>query len=517
MKIKYKIYIAVIMILVMGQACFKDKGNYELISYNKIMSMTPPVATPLVVYGDTLKVSPIIKWKYPDKDTINFEYEWRQGDSVVFKGRHLAYTPDAFGYVWLYCYVTEKSSGVKSRMMMQLQVISPYKSGWLFLTNNGGKSGLSFIRRDAKRDANNVTYYEYKYLPDEYARIYPDKPLGDNPKKIVSLAFPDNGMDEVVLMQGNSPVFLNGQNLAKKINMKSEFPGQVFPDGMEPVDYLDGGPVNFILGSNGNVYWKRNTKMRGGIHEGLFQTVAMYFEGGGAHFTQFIPASFERSEFVYLFDDLKKRFLGLYTTTGDNSFIGNKLYLRDVPSRPPTFTDLNNLNGYAVKYVGDYDNGSSYMNILKNEATSEFIYQTYSLTNRSNYIEVGNHKQELFAGNGIVTDNTVYHRIRNSTYLFFGEGSRLYFYDVNTKLVKLYHDFGAGRITKILADANSGEIGVLMDNGKFTICSTKTSVLGEPAPGVTGILYSVPNVGNVVDVTWKWGGWYEYDLRRYPG
>lgn len=517
MKQFMKIFMPVILLTILSQACFKDKGNYELVPYNKILSMNAPVPTPLVVFGDTLKVPPIIKWRYPEKDTLGFEYEWRQVDSIVSKERNLAYTPTAFGYVMLYCYVKEKATGIAFRFGMQMQVVSPYKAGFLFLTNNQGKSGLSFVRRDPKKDANGVTTYEYKYLPDVYAGLYPDAPLGDNPQKLITRAFPTDGTDEVLVLQGNTPVFLNGQNLSKKINMQSDFQGQTFPEGSHPVDYIDGGSANFMLGNNGNMYWKRNSNRIGEIHLGVFQSVPIYFEGGGAHFSQIIEASYERMEFMYLFDDLHKRFLGLYTTTGSNGYIGGKMYLQHVPSLPSTFADLNNLTGYSVKYCGDYDNGTNYMNILKKEATGEFLYQTYKLENRYSYIAVSNHRQEVFAGNGLVSDNTVYHRIRNSTYLFFGEGSKLYFYDVNTKLVKLYHDFGAGRITKIVADANSGELGIAMDNGRFTIVSTKTNVLGEPAPGLTGILYTVPNMGTIVDFTWKWGGWFEYDARRYPG
>lgn len=56
----------------------------------------------------------------------------------------------------------------------------------------------------------------------------------------------------------------------------------------------------------------------------------------------------------------------------------------------------------------------------------------------------------------------MYFRIRPSSYLFMGEGSKLYFYDVNTKVVKLFADYTNGNVVEILQDADAGEIGVAL-------------------------------------------------------
>ncbi len=516
MKHHIKSFMLGICLVTLLQACYKDKGNYDLIDYNKIMSITAPTQPP-VILGDTFKLSPVIKWKYPERDTLAFDYEWRQLDSVVSNKRDLAYTPTIPGYIMVYLYAKEKATGIVTRYQIQLQVISAYKAGWLFLTNNGGKSGLTYIRRDAKKDANNVTYYEYKYFPDVYAKLFPDKPLGDNPVKLVTKIFPDYTLDQVLVLQGNSSVFLSGDNFSKQIALRSEFPSQSFPNGAKPVDYVDGGSTNHVLTDDGKVYWKRNTKTMGGVHDGFFMDVPIYFEGGGANISQNIDISIDYSQFIYLYDDLQKRFLGLYVTTGSNDYVGGKLYLQNSTAPPPGFVDLNNQTGYTMKYCSDYANASSYMNIIKNNSTGQYLYQTYRLSMQYTYIGVSGQQQEVFAGNGIVSDNTVYYRIRNSSYLFFGEGSKLYFYDINTKKVTLYHDFGSGRITKITSDANSGELGVALDTGLFYICSLKNEVLGNPNPGSVGILYQSPNIGNIVDLTWKWGSYFEYVFRRYPG
>lgn len=506
-----------ICVIYLLQSCYKDKSNYDLVDYNKIVSITNPPTSIVVIMGDTFRLKPIIKWKYPDRDTLAFDYEWRQIDSVVSTRRDLVYTPNIPGYIMVYLYAKEKATGIVTQFQIQLQVISAYKAGWLLLTDNAGQSGLSYIRRDAKKDANNVTYYEYKYYPDVYAKMYPESPLGSNPVKLVTKAWPDWSLDEVLVVQDNSSVFLSGSDLSRRISLSSEFPGRVFPNGAKAVNYVDGYAANFVLMNDGKIYWKRNAKNIGGIHEGLFMTVPIYFEGGGANISKMIDISEDKSSFIYLYDNLKKRFLAVYTSSGSNDYIGSKMFLQNATTPPAGWVDLNNQAGYTMKYCSDYANGNSYMNIIKNDATGQYLYQTYKMQMNYTYVDVSNQTQEVFAGNGIVSDNTVYYRIRNSSYLFLCEGSKLYFYDVNTRLITLYHDFGAGRIVDITSDAPSGELGVALDNGNFYICSLKNEVLGNANPGSVGILFHVPNVGKIVDLEWKWGSNNEYTFKRYPG
>jgi hypothetical protein len=516
MKHSIKIFLACLAFICLLQGCYKDKGDYDIIDYNQITSLGT-AGSVIVILGDTLKMKPVIKWKYPDRDTTAFDFKWVQVDSVVSTEKNLAYVPDISGYFNLYLYVTEKATGIVSRYAMQIQATSPYKAGWLLLTKDAsGKSGLSYVRRDTKRDASNQVYYEYKYYPDLYANSFPEDELGENPIRLVTKAFPDWTLDEVVVLQGNTPVYLDGDNLKKVIRLKSEFPGQAFPNNATPVNYNDGAAANYVLTDDGKIYWKRNSVGMGGIHEGTFMDVPIYFENGDAKITQFFENENENTYFVYMYDSLNRRFLGLFATNGTNDFLGSKLFLVNDNAPPAGFIDLNDQTGYSLMYASDFASGYSFMNIIKNDNTGQYLYQTYKLNNTWFSIGVSDHFQEVFAGDALVSDNTVYYRIRNSSYLFFGEGSKLYFYDVNTKKVTLYHDFGSGRIVKITSDANSGELGVAFDNGKFYICSLKNEVLGNASPGSVGILFTSPAMNPIVDLAWKWGSYYEYIFKRYP-
>lgn len=503
-------------LLFLLQACYKDKGNYDLVDYSRVDFGTP-VTGQVVVVGDTLRLYPVLRWKFPDRDTTNaFTYEWRESNTVISTEKYLTYVPKKTGLLMYYFFITEKATGIVVRQGWQVQVNSPYKAGWLMLTNNNGKSDLHYVRRNQSKNANNETVYDYSIFKNIYSSLFPQDQLGVGPKKLVTKTFTSFSDDEILIMQDSEPVFLNGASFAKSVNLKEDFVGGVYPKGAKPVDYRDGGTVNFVLFENGEVYWKRNAKTSGGIHEEQFIGTPMYFDNGGGNISGFIDNDVFKSSFLYMFDRQNDRFVSAYSTNGINEYIGNKMYIVNGTAPPAGFVDLNTMGGYKLVYSSDYSNSSYFMNIIKNTTTGEFLYQSYKTVQQLSMLQVTEHKQEAFAGNGLISDNTVYYRTYTSSYLFFGEGSKLYFYDVNTKAVKLYKDFGAGNITKITADANEGEVGVVLNDGRFCICSLKTAVLGESDPGATGILYEVAGLGDVIDLQWKWGAYSNYSSRKYP-
>lgn len=496
------------------QGCYKDKGNYNLIDYNGISITTVSALT--VISGDTLHLIPIITWKYPDRDTTAFTYEWREADSVISTERNLAYVPRRVGRIQYFLYVTETATNIVSRFNRQVTVNSPYKAGWLMLADKDGESDLHYIRPDRWTDENGVSRRGYTLHRNFYSQLFPESPLGYGPKSINTEAFTSNTEDEVVVIQEDESVFLNGSDMSKVLLLREEFPGGAYPRGLKPKQYADGASANFMLMENGEVYWKRNTNGSTGIHEGHFMDVPIYFEGGGASISQFINNHISKSSFVYMYDEARNRFSSIYTTNGQNNWIGARMNFLNTSALPPGFVDLTDMSGHKLIYSSDYSNGTYYMNIIKNESTGDYLYQTYRPLSRTTILEFSEHQQEVFAANNTVSDNTVYYRTFMTSYLFFGEGSRLYFYDVNTRRVKLYHDFANGTITHIVADADDGELGVVLNNGNFYICSLNNATLGADNPGDSGILYQVGGLGNIADLKWKWGERTDYTNRRYP-
>lgn len=492
------------------QSCYKDLGNYDLVDYNSTVISGAVGRT--IVLGDTLRYSPTIQWKYPERDTTTaFTFEWRQGETVVSTERDLVYIPQGTGLTVLHFYVTEAATDIVSRFAFSLTVNSPYRNGWLMLTNNNDQSDLHFLRR-TQQTVGGVAQVNYTLYENTYSTMYSGSSLGTGAKKLLTRVFSSYDNDEVLVIQDDEPVFLSGSDFSKLVLLRQEFSGGSIPNESKVVDYVDGGSANFVILENGELYWKRNSASPTGLHEGQFIDIPVYFEGGGTNLAAFIESN-TRSNFVYMYDTGNNRFASIYSpNTGVNNWVGRRLTFVDMTAPPTGFVSLTNMAGYKLLYSKDYANSTYYVNIIKNENTGEYLYQTYGVVQNfaTGQLRITAHQQEVFAASNYVSDNTVYCRTYNNSYLFFGEGSRLYFYDVNTKQVKLYKDFGAGRITHLALNGTESELGVVINDGSLHVCSTNNLILGQNNPGETGILYETRDLGEIVDLKWKWGGFWDH-------
>ena len=233
--------------------------------------------------------------------------------------------------------------------------------------------------------------------------------------------------------------------------------------------------------------------------------VPLYFQGG-SEIACFVDMRVVEAWFLLMYDKLKNRLVGC-ATNFNSSGMWNGMVLNIVNNyKPEEFVNILNMEGYKLIYCGDYTNGKSFVTILKEESSGDYIYQDFKLSGGTADYSIVDGNREVFAGTGLISDNTVFFRLRRSSYLYFGEESKLYFYDVNTKKVKLYTDFGSGRITQIMQDAEGTRIGITLDNGNFYLCeAVAVSVLGEEDPGSVGILHHLSGLGDIKNMVWKWG------------
>ncbi len=512
---KSNIRIILLLIGVLFAACYEDKGNYDLVDYNRIVKITQNNALSKysITLGDTVRIVPVITWKYPDRDTITaFEFTWKtrwDGDTIS-KERVLEYIPQECGTFNVYLYVLEKETGVISRNSWQVKVNTPYLEGWLIASNINEQPSLSYIRRDSWKDDENKTHYFWTDFVNLYATLHSDASLGSEKMIGMSSYTVDSYDDELIVFQeGGKATVLNGLDFGKSLNVSSEFPNGVYPAGFIPKDFKRGGACDFILGEAGELYWRRNLNLSKMYHEVAFMDVPIYFPKG-AKISHFFDIDVYRANFILMYDELYKRFLACYTSyNSGNSYLGGKIDIINTYD-PSEFANILDLNGYKVIYCGDHTNGKNYVNILKEENTGKYLYQAFQFSGSMTNLTVVNATQEEFVGGNLISENTVFWRLRSSSYLYFGEGSKLYFYDVNTKQVKLYTDFGEGRITHLMEDGDGTRLGVCLDNGTFFLCEAiSAEVLSANNPGEVGILHKVTGLGEIVSLAWKWGGYYK--------
>lgn len=488
--------------------CYKDKGNYEILE-DKINSSSV-VRSFNTILGDTLYVEPQINWKYPEEDTLGFDFEWVLIDSVISNKRELKYVVKGETGVYpLFLHIRESETGIKYRYRYNLSVNTPYQEGWLILTKDEQGGDLNFVRKDIVDSESR--YASFKNI---YSQNYNDI-LGSQPIKLISEIFPSLTTDEVLVIQKNKEsVFLNGMDFSKVNYLENLLPEVIKNENIQPIDYRDYSSTNYLLLENGDLLWKINSVVYGGVHEGKFFSSPMYFSNGNSISTMVHKIFYNLSKFILMFDDLNYRFLGVYFSTDVGPALGSKLMVKDATEPPENFVNLNNMDGYELIYSGDYVSGNNFVNIIKESATGKFYYQTFTtrLMIREDAIHISEHHQEEFSGSQYINDDSVFLRIRKNSYLFFSSGSRLYYYDVNTKLTKLYFDFKSGDIRKIVSNNNGNELGVGLSSGEFHVCDLKNETLAKPIPGEGGgLLYSVNDLDEVIDVVWKWGSKNTFD------
>lgn len=505
-------------------ACYEDKGHYDIVDYNEITSLNinNTLSKTSVVLGDTVYIFPELKWKYTDRDTTQnaFEYRWEYEGSVVSTERNLKFVPGKFGTTTVYLFVTEKETGVVSRLITSIVTSSAYKTGYLILSAKNEKTSLTFIRRDQYTE-DGKTKYEYVVYEDLYAKAFPGDELGTGPLDVSILPTEWAAADVVLTQQNGGCWYLNGNDFSKRFEISANFIGGEYPEeGFEPVATRYAGFCDFVLGRNGDVYSKQKQNAYMTPYNYLFASAPLC-TGISQVFDVKVCEMTSNTDFGYMYDGKNHRFLACMAGT---SMYANSLTGRIFPITnnfdPATFVDINDMRGYKLIYCGQF-NGPNFMNILKNEATGEYLYQTYGLQNMFSSLTLIDAKQEVFAGSQYITDNTIFLRSRTLPYLYFGEGTKLYFYDSSTKKTKLYADFSldpdfkGGQISSIGQSPGCEEIGVGFDNGDLYICDAKTTaILAADDPSKEGILEKVSNLGRIVQVGWKWGGYVAYWFDR---
>ncbi|MDR0766147.1 MAG: hypothetical protein LBF09_04320 [Odoribacteraceae bacterium] len=499
-------------------ACYEDKGHYDLVDYNKIeITTVSALTTTTAIHGDTLRVTPKITWKYPERDTSSaaFEYRWEVSDELVSQERDLVYVPTRMGTLPCVLFVTERATGVVTRWSTSFTVNSPYNVGWVILSEQGGRSMLNFIRRDERRDADNVRIYYWTDFVDLYASMYPDDPLPASASQVI--AYPvDYYADEVIVISGSGEDYvLDGMGLKKTFRLQDDFIGGQYPSGFIPKSFARGGGADFVLGINGQVLWRKNAAPSQMFHTDPIMQIPIYFPGD-SEIDYFVRMNIYASSFIFMYDKLHNRLVACYTSfSSGNDIHGGKMEIL-YSSPPGEFADINDFGAYKLVYCGEHSDGRSFNNILKDPVSGKYLLQEFTVSASLFSMTVTQANQREFEASNLVTDNSVFWRMRNSSYLYFGEGSDLYFYDFNTRVTKLYTRFGDARVTRLMQDIDGTRLGVALDNGEFYLFDAiSATVLGSSDPGEAGFLHKVSGLGTIKDLTWKHGGYYNLVFNRY--
>ncbi len=300
----------------LATGCYEDKGNYDYST----------TGDDIVVYRLDTMESVRLNWGYDEEIVIepgyrivhdrvsenSLRYEWSVDGETVSTERILSIDPLPVGRHAGSFTVLDAGRKVRYSTIFTLTITSSFAEGWFILSDDGGKSLLSYVNLvDASTPG--------ELVRDVYGEVNEGE-LGSDPRKIRLVAYDGQSVAyEWEVLQGSGSVSLDQATLTRTIDIDTEFVGGQAPAGFVPVDGFqrDGGSV--VLSEDGKVY-QRDFAFYNDYpvaHSGKYGTTPVYFDGGMEialmnGFDHFTNKSYGHIPYALLYDRLNNRLLSVY-------------------------------------------------------------------------------------------------------------------------------------------------------------------------------------------------------------
>lgn len=442
--------------------CIHDDGNYD---YRPVRDLDVKNIERFLVLteGETAILTPKVIVKYdPEEIAIEgVDCEWQVNRKVVFRGPEFSFKAEKNGSYPCMLRLTDPLTKAVSCYDFTISVVSKYKTGFMILSEEDGKSRLSFIRAKWQSKPDTVIY------EGEWKNIYPDanagqelegKPVSLNEHYLHDDYHTVLGEVTVVTEDGNNMRIqdLNGESLTRETFIEQEFENGNLPENFRPKFVMHTCWDSFILDESGVVYIRRSS-VSTGYHTGYFSDKVKLYNG--KLFTDLIFTKYPAMNAVLAIeknDEGERNYIGIYSGLYRADY-----NLTRLPIVGDYVDDFKNIQEEIVKT--DWRNDENYyaaMSILMKSPEGDYILHCFGTdyTTRS-YIEVtGSTKVNLTRDKGIgkVVDMCT-NKKKNYTYycdehrLYFmennyGDTGEMHFFDGEKKIVAMEcQSIGGGR------------------------------------------------------------------------
>ena len=493
---------------VLCYSCIDDEGNYDYTELTQVtISGIPNNNT--VYLGEEYVIDPVID--YGDADSTEFAYTWvseiqYEWQDTVSTSKELRYTYTELGWYMNTFMVEHIPTGSTTSVQFFFTVSSPYATGWTVLSDENGRSVLSYIQREVAGEDEVV----YTPIKDIYTQLWGED-LGTGPVRLGRHYSYE--MDEILVIQESGAVEISGLDFSKAITTREEFVGGVYPTGFEPKQAEYASLIDIILGTDGNAYMRATPNTFYPLHLNQYGNVPMFSNAKIAKLFYSITGSY-----IFAHDELNNRLLGVYNEPQGHT--GKVVYLSHCPDSTVNEdfipmeamgagTEIVFMDAYSVDGAG----GTVFAQILKKDGN--YYYQTYVAAidqiGGTNYYTF-DETSELFVGNDLVNDNSKF-CINANARMFFSAGNTLYVWEM-TGEPTVFYTFPANVVDmERYAYQERDEIGVGLENGEFYILnSTYEAIYG----GEEKVIWQTEGLGRIVDIQYKYDNadTFEKETRR---
>ncbi len=493
-------------------SCFKDDGSYTYkdLEINKIdiAFLNPEV---VVYYGDSVIFEPILTF-YNEKqkeqgDTLLYKWSYHFNDlGCVCRSRNMKmkFTDIKFDKYYEGLVMAEDTTtGAIYSKEIAFTYKSKYLTGWLVLSDEGGKSRLNLLRNQNGSWHTDNNMYEMLH----------HKELGTSP---VALCINRMKRNEVRIMQDGAAgdLILDGTGSYRLIaTMNEEFVGGTYPVGFKPKNVVvSSGNVAAIQGTDGRVYTKVFDNTLGNPYAYEYYVNVPLQYGGKVLKVPYllsIPPSVAYYFNFILYDEVYASFFMLF---GSSFYESGKLSRLKAPedwdlAKGPSPYDLSDFDMIYCQLRNAFFYNQDIAAILKNRQNGKLYLYTFGYSSSSSNVNVKNIKYTEIPGesSSLLQAADRIHMLRKRSYLFFSSKlapSQLYCYDLRTNRNMVFTSFGGQAVTAIESDyGNDNTLAVGLDNGECYLLDISEQVLvGEKKEK---IIYKTKVEGNVVDLFYK--------------
>ena len=140
---------------ILAAGCFRDLGNYDYTDINEAVIGDSGFTAPYNIrINETLTITPDITFTLDPDGTGDYTYEWVAVGQTLYRGerftigtgRDLDYVMklNADNYI-LYLKVMDNATGIVYSKDVELNVMSPYSTGWMMAGEAGGKGQVDMM------------------------------------------------------------------------------------------------------------------------------------------------------------------------------------------------------------------------------------------------------------------------------------------------------------------------------------------------------------------------------------
>lgn len=434
----------ILLIVLIGTGCYKDKGNYDYVPVNEIeiLGIDENTRYDLWLGKNFTMPEPEIVFKDSAKAHSDLSYRWRLDKKVISTEKVLdvmvVLKPNTF-QEWGDFTVKDERTGISYLKKFRVSVLAPFDMGWVWLAENGGRTELNIYPFSGDTVLQNV-----------YAKVNGM----DLPQETWGLtehfSQTGGGWQYAFLVVGKNAVELNKSDLTNEVWVKQEFVGGQCPADLEiaACGYIKN--YSCIVTRAGQLYVRYASG--GYLYEGRYPSVP--FRGDYKLSPVMVSNMPPAYNILIFYDELQERYMYLYKgeLRGFDELAdeGGKFKVTGM-GKVPVF----------MRSVFQQGNTSTFYVILKDDA-GRYYEQIFDFTLAGDQAALKTVSENPFPM--ALTENACFAIQYKQKNLYIGQGKDLYSYEIGSGgTPQAYNlDFGGGNIVALEKFFWTGELGVMV-------------------------------------------------------